>query len=286
MTGCSMKRDEGPMVKTTTSGDEIAMASSLPDATRPKDSKLSIWRRILPLAALILALTAFLALDLDRFMTIEALRNNRAVLSQWVESNYYLTLALFILAYAAATAISIPGASILTIFGGFLFGLWAGTLAVIVAATAGAFIVYLVANSSVGSSFRSRASGLLARMKAGFRDNELSYMFLLRLVPVFPFWAVNIAAGLFSVKPRTFLLATFFGMIPGSFVYVSVGNGVGAIFDAGGDVTLSGMFLQPQILLPILGLSALAAAPILLKLRRQDRTAETASLAQTEHDSK
>lgn len=281
-----MNRDEGLVNMTMASGDKRDPAATTPDAIRPNNSRLPIWRKMAPLAALILALTAFLALDLDRFMTIEALRNNRVILSQWVESNYYLTMAIFILAYACATAISIPGASILTIFGGFLFGLWAGTLAVIVAATAGAFIVYLVAKSSIGSSFRSRASGLLARMKAGFRGNELSYMFLLRLVPVFPFWAVNIAAGLFSVKPRTFLLATFFGMIPGSFVYVSVGNGVSAIFDAGGDVTLSGMFLQPQILLPILGLSALAAAPILLKLRRQDRTAETASLAQTEHDSK
>jgi len=226
---------------------------------------------MLPLAALVFALAVFFALDLDRFLAIEALRQNRAFLSQWVESNYYLTLGLFILAYAGATAISIPGASILTIFGGFLFGLWAGTLAVIAAATAGAFIVYLVAKSSLGESFRSRASGLLARMKAGFQDNELSYMFLLRLVPVFPFWAVNIAAGLFSVKPRTFLFATFFGMIPGSFVYVSVGNGIGAVFDAGGDVTLSGIFLRPQVLLPILGLSVLAAAPIAFKsLRRRN----------------
>ncbi len=251
------------------SSDKEGILSTTPDAIRPNDSKSTIWRKILPLVALILALAVFLALDLDRFMTIEALRQNRMILSQWVATNYYVTLALFILAYAGATAISIPGASILTIFGGFLFGLWAGTLAVIVAATAGAFVVYLVAKSSIGSSFRSRASGLLARMKEGFQENELSYMFLLRLVPVFPFWAINIAAGLFRVKPRTFLFATFFGMIPGSFVYVSVGNGVGAIFDAGGDVTLSGMFLRPQVLLPILGLSALAAAPVAFKLLRR-----------------
>lgn len=262
---------------TKTSSDEQDITTATPGAVRPNDSKSTMWRKILPLAALVLALAVFLALDLDRFMTIEALRQNRVILSQWVATNYYLTLALFILAYAGATAISIPGASILTIFGGFLFGLWAATLAVIVAATAGAFIVYLVAKSSIGSSFRSRASGLLARMKEGFRENELSYMFLLRLVPVFPFWAVNIAAGLFNVKPRTFLFATFFGMIPGSFVYVSVGNGVGAIFDAGGDVRLSGMFLRQQVLLPILGLSALAAAPVAFKILRRRKTLQQLS---------
>jgi len=226
---------------------------------------------MLPFAALVLALGIILALDLDRFFAIEALRENRTILLQWLRSNYYLTLALFILAYAGAAAISIPGASMLTILGGFLFGLWAGTAAVIIAATAGAFIVYLAARSSLGSFLHSRASGLLGRMKAGFQDNELSYMFLLRLIPVFPFWAVNIAAGLFAVKPRTFLIATFFGMIPGSFVYVSVGNGIGAVFDAGGDVTLSGLFLRPEILLPLLGLSVLAAAPIAFKsLRRRN----------------
>ena len=238
-------------------------------ADSPKTATSGIAGRFLPIAIIILALAGFFAFDLDRFFTIEALRENREFLRAQVEANFAAAIVIFVLAYAAATAISFPGASALTIFGGFLFGLWAGTAAVIVAATTGAFVIYLVARTSLGDQLRRRASGFLARMEAGFRENELSYMFLLRLVPIFPFWAINIAAGILNVRPRNFLIGTLFGMIPGTFVYVSIGHGLGSVFDAGREITLKGVLFRLETLVPILGLSVLAAAPIILKRFRR-----------------
>ena len=232
------------------------------DTGVPSKSLLS---RLLPLIVIALALGAFFYFDLDRYFSLDALRENRAVLTDWVAERPYLALGLFILAYAAAVAISFPGASILTVFGGFLFGLWPGTPAIVFAATLGATIVFLAAKTALGDLLRGSAGGFAARMEKGFREDELSYMFLLRIVPVFPFWAINIAAGLLNVSMRNFLIGTFFGIIPGSFVYASIGNAAGAAFDAGEDVSLSGLLFQPSTLLPIVGLSLLALLPVILK---------------------
>lgn len=265
-----MRSDESKDIETKFGNDSPANE----DPARPQrsDSGRGALKRLLPVAVILLALAAFFALDLDRFFTIETLRENREFLRAHVEANYAAAIIAFILAYTAATAISVPGASALTIFGGFLFGLWAGTGAVIIAATTGAFVVYSVARTSFGDRLRGRASGFLARMEAGFKENELSYMFLLRLVPIFPFWAINVAAGLLNVRPRNFLIGTLFGMIPGTFVYVSIGHGLGSVFDAGQDISLSGVLFRPETLIPILGLAALAAAPIILKRVKRSRS--------------
>jgi len=221
--------------------------------------------RIVPLAAIAAALGLFFALGLHQYFSLETLRENREALNGWVAARPLLAVGVFVLVYAAAVAISFPGASILTIFGGFLFGLWPGVPAIVIAATLGATVIFLVARTALGDILQKRASGFVKRMEAGFREDELSYMFLLRIIPVFPFWAINIAAGLIGVKLKNFLIGTLFGIIPGSFVYASIGNAAGAAFDAGEDVSLTGVLTQPAILLPIIGLAALAALPILLK---------------------
>lgn len=221
--------------------------------------------RFLPLAIVAVALGAFFLFDLDRYFSLEALRDNRAALKAWVAGSPMVALGAFILLYAAAVAISFPGASILTVFGGFLFGLAVGVPAIVFAATLGAVIVYFAAKTAAGDFFRERAKGFLAQMEKGFRENELSYMLLLRLAPVFPFWAVNIGAGALGVSLRNYVVGTFFGIIPGSFVYASIGNAAGAAFDAGEDVTLTGILTKPTTLLPLAGLAALALLPILLK---------------------
>ncbi len=221
--------------------------------------------RFLPLVIVVLALGAFFLFDLDRYFSLDMLRDNRAALKAWVAGSPIPALGAFMILYAAAVAISFPGASILTVFGGFLFGLAVGVPAIVIAATLGAVIVYFAAKSAAGDFFRERAKGFFAQMEKGFRENELSYMFLLRLAPVFPFWAVNIGAGALGVSLRNYVAGTFFGIIPGSFVYASIGNAAGAAFDAGENVSLSGILLKPTTLLPMVGLAALALLPIVLK---------------------
>ena len=136
---------------------------------------------------------------------------------------------------------------------------------IVVAATVGAAIVFLASKTALGGVLGKRVGGFAKRMEDGFRQGELSYMFILRLAPVFPFWGVNIAAGLLGVSLRNFLVGTFFGIIPGSFVYASIGAAAGAAFDAGEDVTLSGVLFKPETLIPIIGLIVLALIPVLLK---------------------
>jgi uncharacterized membrane protein YdjX (TVP38/TMEM64 family) len=221
--------------------------------------------RFVPLAIVAIALGAFFLFDLDRYFSLDTLRDNRAVLKAWVAGSPVLSVAAFMAVYAAAVAISFPGASILTVFGGFLFGLAVGVPAIVIAATLGAAIVYFAAKSATGDFFRQRAKGFFAQMEKGFRENELSYMFLLRLAPVFPFWAVNIGAGALGVSLRNYIVGTLLGIIPGSFVYASIGNAAGAAFDAGENVSLSGILLKPTTLLPMVGLAALALLPIVIK---------------------
>jgi len=234
----------------------------LSEASPPAKSLL---HRLLPLVIIGAALIAFFALGLHRYFTLDALRDNREALQRWVAADPLRAMAIFLAVYAAAVAISFPGASILTIFGGYLFGLWVGTPLIVIAATIGATLIFFGAKTALGDLLSKRAGGFAKRMEEGFRKGELSYMFILRLAPIFPFWAVNIAAGLMGVSLRNFLIGTFFGIIPGSFVYASIGAAAGAAFDAGEDISLTGVLLKPETLTPIVGLIVLALIPILLK---------------------
>ena len=238
----------------------------MPSSSPQQNSLLS---RIAPALVIIIALVAFFTLGLHRYFTLDSLRDNRETLRAWVDEDPWRAMALFALAYAATVAISFPGASILTIFGGYLFGLWPGTPIIIISATLGATIVFLAAKTALSDMLSKRAGAFTKRMEQGFRDGELSYMFILRLAPVFPFWAVNIASGLMSVSLRNFLIGTFFGIIPGSFVYASIGAAAGVAFDAGTDITLTGVLFKPETLLPIIGLIVLALLPLVLKRFRK-----------------
>jgi len=233
--------------------------------TAPDKTPPSLIKRVLPVVVILIALALFFAFGLQRYFSLEALRENRVALNAWVDASPLRAIAIFMLIYTGAVAISFPGASILTVFGGFLFGLWPGVPVIVLAATLGAIVIFLASKTALGDSMSKRAGGFIKGMERGFKEDELSYMFLLRLAPVFPFWAINIAAGLLGVSLRNFTIGTLFGIIPGSFVYASIGNAAGAAFEAGEDISLSGLLLKPETLLPIIGLAALAVMPILIK---------------------
>ena len=161
-------------------------------------------------------------------------------------------------------ALSVPGAAVLTVAGGFLFGALEGTVLVVIGATVGATLLYLAAKTALGDALRARAGGLVHKLEAGFRENALSYLLVLRLVPLFPFWLVNLAAAVLGVPPATYVLGTFVGIIPGSYVYASVGAGLGSVFDQGGEPSLKGA-LTPQVLVALVGLALLSLVPVAYK---------------------
>lgn len=232
----------------------------------PKDGKAKTFSlgRMLPLGVLIAALIAFFAFDLDEYVSFEALREHREALATFVESYGIWAGILFIVIYAVSTAVSLPGGAVLTIAGGFLFGTILGSVYVVIGATIGATGLFLAARTAIGDALRARAGPAMKRMEQGFQDNALSYLLVLRLVPLFPFWLVNLVPAFLGVPLSTYVIGTFIGIIPGSFVYASVGNGLGAIFDAGGTPDLKIIF-QPDILIPIIGLAVLSLIPVVYK---------------------
>jgi len=157
----------------------------------------------------------------------------------------------------------VPGGAILTIAGGFLFGLWPGLFYVVMGATIGATAVFLAARAGLGDLAR-RAGPRASRLKEGFRADAFNYLLILRLIPIFPFWLVNLVAALAGMRLATYVLGTFLGIIPGSFVFVSLGTGMGDIVAAGRPPDL-GIVFRPGVLLPIAGLAVLALMPVLYR---------------------
>jgi len=220
--------------------------------------------RLWPVALLLAGLAAFFAFDLDRLLSFEALRENRVFLTEWTAAHRGVAILIYAGVYIAVVAFSLPGGAVMTISGGFLFGPFIGTSVTVIAATIGATLLFAAAKTALGDMLRAKTGPAIRAMEAGFRENELSYMFVLRLVPLFPFFLVNLAPAFLGVSPRTYVIATLFGIIPGTFVYTLVGNGLGAVFDSGGTPDL-GVIFKPEILFPILGLALLALIPALYK---------------------
>jgi len=221
-------------------------------------------RRFLPLLVVVVVLVVFFALDLQRFLTWRALAENRAWLLEVVGRLGVLAPLAFIAVYAALAAVSVPIGAVLTLAGGFLFGPWLGGLCSLIAATVGGSTIFVIASSSIGEVLRRRAGPSLHKVEAGFRENAASYLFILRIVPLFPFWFVNLVPAFFGMRLRTFAIVSFIGMAPGSFVYSSLGEGAGALIERGETPDLHVIF-QPRVLLPLIALAILSLVPVVYK---------------------
>lgn len=217
---------------------------------------------------------AYFALDLDRYMSLDELGRHRHALLSWRDRHAGLAVLVFMSSYTLAVAVSVPGAIWFTIVGGFLFGVVAGTAYSVVSATIGACAVFVAGRYLVGDLLRARASPAMRRMEAGFRENALSYILVLRLVPIVPFWLTNLVPALLGVRLRTFFVGTAVGIIPASFVFALVGNGLGTVIEHGGTPDLD-ILLEPQVLAPLLGLALLALSPVLYRRLKRRADADT-----------
>jgi uncharacterized membrane protein YdjX (TVP38/TMEM64 family) len=233
-------------------------------ATSANDNKRAWLQRWLPLACLVAGFAAFFAFGLHRYLTFEMLRAHRAELIEWVAGRPVWAPVAYMAVYAAVVAFSLPGAAVLTVTGGFLFGTVLGAAYAVVGATIGAVVVFLAARTALGDILRAKTGGAIKRMEEGFREDAFSYLLVLRLVPLFPFFVVNLVPAFLGVRLGTYTLATVIGIIPGALVYASVGSGLGAVFDAGKTPDLGILFTAP-ILLPIVGLALLAMVPVAYK---------------------
>ncbi|WP_163848934.1 TVP38/TMEM64 family protein [Pseudooceanicola aestuarii] len=233
---------------------------------RPAPSRL---RRRLPLIAVAVAalLGAFLLRDT---LSFDTLARHREALTDFRQDHAVLTALAFIAAYAAIVAFSLPGATVATLTGGFLFGLWPGALFNVLGATLGAVGIFLAVRAGLGDQLAARmnaSEGRIRKLKDELDRNQWSMLFLIRLMPVVPFFVANVLPALLSVPLRRFAITTFLGIMPGAVVFTSVGAGLGEVFDRG-DTPDLGVVFEPFVLLPLLGLSALALLPVIIRALR------------------
>jgi len=238
-------------------------------------------RRWAPLAILLTAIAGAWAAGLQDYLSLTAIAENRDALVGFVADNLLLSLLLYAAVYVMTVALSLPGASLLTILGGFLFGWLAGGMLTVLAATAGAVVIFLVARTSLGEALASRAGPWMNRLSKGFREDAFHYLLFLRLVPVFPFWLVNIAPALAGVPLSTYALTTLIGIIPGTFAFAILGSGLDSIIMAqkhafaacvaekGADACSfsldAGALVTPQLLAAFAALGVVALIPVAIK---------------------
>jgi len=238
-------------------------------------------KRYLPLMVLAAAVAAAYMAGLHNYISLNAVAQNRAYLTSAVTDNLWLALLAYALVYAVSTALSLPGGALLTIVGGFLFGWLIGGITTVFAATIGATAVFLIAKSSLGNFLTQKAGPFAKKLADGFNNDAFNYLMFLRLVPVFPFWLVNIAPALFGVRLRTYLITTFFGIIPGTVAIAILGAGLGSVIDRqqaihnaciaekGAEncvfnVELDAL-LTPQLLMAFAALGVVALIPVAIK---------------------
>lgn len=239
--------------------------TDMTDQGRHASAKGGFARR-LPLIAI--ALVAVVgAFTLRDFLSFQALADNREALLAFRDANFLLTVLAFMAAYVVIVAFSLPGATIATLTGGFLFATFPGALFNITAATIGATVIFLAARWGLGERLSAKmdgSTGAVKTIKTAIDANQWEALFLIRLVPAVPFFVANLVPALVGVPLARFVVTTFLGIIPGAVVYTSVGAGLSEVF-ARGETPNFGIIFEPHILLPILGLAALAALPIVIK---------------------
>ena len=186
-------------------------------------------RKALILIVFVVVAGTFYYLDLGRYLTLESLKANRERLEDLRDAHAFLFVASFVLVYIAQTAFSLPGAAVLSLASGAIFGVLQGTAYVVSAATIGAVLAFLVSRTLLRDWVVRKFGARMEGIDRGLRENGLSYLLFLRLVPAFPFFLVNLASGITGLPLRTYVLGTFFGIMPGSLVFVNAGASLAAI---------------------------------------------------------
>ena len=249
-------------------------------------------RRFVPLAVIALAMIAVFATGAYRHVSLETLMRHRMAIDAFIDAHAVVAIAAFMAVYIVAVALSIPGAVLLTITGGILFGAFVGGAAAVIAATTGATIVFLVAKSACGENLARHAGPLAGKLSAGFRADAFNYLLFLRLVPAFPFFLVNLVPALAGVRLRTFAAATFVGVIPATFAFAFFGSGLDSVMvrqevayracvaSGRADCAVQfdlGMIATPKLLAALAALGVLALVPVAVKRLRARSAAARAA---------
>jgi uncharacterized membrane protein YdjX (TVP38/TMEM64 family) len=224
---------------------------------------MKAWMRLAPVAAILAVLLALYLSGASHYFTLQGLRDHELALEDLVRRHPVQALAFYMGTYAAVCALCLPFNLILTLAGGLMFGPWIGGGATVIAGAVGSLGAYYAARTAIGAPLLRMAEqrgGALHKAIEGFGRNAFSYVLSLRLIPIFPFWLVSVAAGVASPPIWTFFLGTMLGIIPACFIYAGLGSGLSKAFASGKPVSLELIF-QPHIIWPLIGLAVLSLAP-------------------------
>ncbi len=222
-------------------------------------------RRLMPLVILIaLAVAGFAAV---RSVGWDGLGRHQEALEAWVAVHPYASAAVYLLTYTTAVAVSLPNAALLTVAGGLLFGKFIGSVLTIAGATLGATMLLLIVRSAFSQTLDRQRERIPDSVRRRLATDGFSYLLALRLVPLFPFWLVNLAAAVVGMRLVVFVPATLIGIAPTSFIFSSIGAGVGSVLAAGQTPDLSILF-SARIVLPLAGLAALSLLPVVFRRNR------------------
>lgn len=248
-------------------------------APTPVPQPRTLHRWLGPVAIVALMALAY-GLGLHSYLTLDSLALHRTTIQAFTRDHLVLAICVYAVIYATAVALSFPGAALLTVAGGFLFGWLLGGMAAVAGATVGAIAVFLVARSAFGDLLARKAGPALARIRAGFAADAFSYLLFLRLVPLFPFWLVNLAGALANVPLRSFATATVLGIIPATFAFAFAGEGLDSVLAVQAqwqacaasntpgscpDKPSLADLATPQLLLALVALALVALLPVALK---------------------
>ena len=214
--------------------------------------------KLLILALFVGGVIAFFAFGGQKYLNLETLKANRDALIQYADQHYALALLIGFLIYTVSTALSLPGGLILSLAVGLVFGRWAGTVLIVFAATLGATLVFLAARYLFADMARKKIGGLAQKINEGFTQDAFNYLLFLRLVPLFPFWLVNLAPAFTNVSLKTYITATAIGILPGTFVFANLGQNLGRI-------SSTKDLLTPPIIGAFVLLGVFALIPVLYK---------------------
>ena len=218
-------------------------------------------RRFWPLALLLAAISAAWAAGLGQQISWASLARNQTALAGWVASHPITAPALYVVIYAVAVALSVPEAAVLTVAAGLLFGTLFGGILAAGGSTLGAVALFLAVRHHLADAIAARGGRFLEKVRLGLERDGFSYLLAVRLVPAFPFWLVNLSAGLAGMRLLPYAAATVIGVLPATFVYASIGAGIGTVLAAGGRPDL-GIVFSPHILGPLIALAALSLLPV------------------------
>ena len=248
-----------------------------PPVTRRETSVHRVLRlvtRFAPVAVVVVIVTALIASGELKHLSLAQLHASHEVLSAYGKAHPVLMLLAYAGVYIAAVSLSLPAPLIMTLSGGFLFGPLVGGVAACVSSTLGACVAFLIARLTIGDALERGVSPRIRALEAGFKKDAFFYLLTLRLMPVMPFWLINVAAGLLSIRLRTFFAATLIGILPVSLIYAGIGSGLDKVFVQG--VPTARSLITPAFALPLLGLALLSVLPILYHRYRARRASVAA----------